>query len=400
MTIQLSGLKREAREARWQSTEADSGPISTTQRLPEAGGKKAPLYDYESILAFSTGNPSEAFGEPYRIFDSERRIARLPRPPFQFLDRITAIDATPWKMVAGGSVEAQYDVPVDAWYFAQERSHNMPFSVLLEIALQPCGWLAAYVGSALTSEVDLCFRNLDGNAQKLRAVTHASGTLTTRVKLTRVSSSGGMIIQNYDFEVCDSQGPVYRGDTVFGFFSAEALANQVGIPGAQPYQADAQEHQRAQVPGFYPTEPPYPDTQLRMLDEIELYLCDGGPHGLGFIRALKVVDPDEWFFDAHFYQDPVCPGSLGLESFVQLLKYMAIQRWGGDQDTTFEVTALQSRHKWSYRGQIIPANKEIKVEASISARDDEQRVITADGFLSVDGKTIYAMHDFSVKLIR
>jgi 3-hydroxymyristoyl/3-hydroxydecanoyl-(acyl carrier protein) dehydratase len=400
MTIQLSGLKREAMEARWQSTEADSGPISTPQRLPEAGGKKAPLYDYESILAFSTGNPSEAFGEPYRIFDSERRIARLPRPPFQFLDRITAIDATPWKMVAGGSVEAQYDVPVDAWYFAQERSHNMPFSVLLEIALQPCGWLAAYVGSALTSEVDLCFRNLDGNAQKLRAVTHASGTLTTRVKLTRVSSSGGMIIQNYDFEVCDSQGPVYRGDTVFGFFSAEALANQVGIPGAQPYQADAQEHQRAQVPGFYPTEPPYPDTQLRMLDEIELYLCDGGPHGLGFIRALKVVDPDEWFFDAHFYQDPVCPGSLGLESFVQLLKYMAIQRWGGDQDTTFEVTALQSRHKWSYRGQIIPANKEIKVEASISARDDEQRVITADGFLSVDGKTIYAMHDFSVKLIR
>ena len=28
----------------------------------------------------------------------------------------------------------------------------MPFAVLLEVALQPCGWLAAYMGSALTSD--------------------------------------------------------------------------------------------------------------------------------------------------------------------------------------------------------------------------------------------------------
>ena len=40
------------------------------------------------------------------------------------------------------------------------------------------------------------------------------------------------------------------------------------------------------------------------------------------------VDPEFWFFKAHFYQDPVWPGSLGLESFLQLLKYAAWQRWG------------------------------------------------------------------------
>jgi 3-hydroxymyristoyl/3-hydroxydecanoyl-(acyl carrier protein) dehydratase len=397
MSIQLSGLDREAMEARWEPRGLSSSG-NQDGSIADTGIKKPALYDYASILAFSTGNPSEAFGEPYRIFDSERRIARLPRPPFQFLDRITAIDATQWKMVAGGSVEAQYDVPPDAWYFTQERSRNMPFSVLLEIALQPCGWMAAYVGSALTSEVDLRFRNLDGNAVKLRPVTAESGTLTTRVELTRVSSSGGMIIQSYNFEVSDRHGPVYRGDTVFGFFSANALANQVGIQGLTPYVPGTEERRRGRHPGNYPEQPPFPDEQLRMLDHIDIYIADGGAHGLGFLSASKQVDPEEWFFDAHFYQDPVCPGSLGLESFLQLLKYAAVQHWGASANTSFEVTAPDREHHWSYRGQIIPSNQRIQVDATITAIDENERCISAEGFLMVDGKTIYSIRDFTVKM--
>jgi len=81
-------------------------------------------------------------------------------------------------MVSGAMAEAQYDVPSDAWYFAADRQPLMPFSVLLEAALQPCGWLAAYVGSALTSPTDISFRNLGGNAVQHRPVTPESGTLT------------------------------------------------------------------------------------------------------------------------------------------------------------------------------------------------------------------------------
>src|SRR5262249_19175605 len=161
-----------------------------------ARGRHA-LFDHDRILAFAVGKPSEAFGEPYRIFDEGRVIARLPGPPFQFLDRIVAIDAEPWKMVAGGVIEAEYDVPPAAWYFASERARVMPFSVLLEAALQPCGWLAAYLGSALTSPTDLRFRNLGGAAELLRPVTPQAGTLTTKVHMTRVSSSAGMIIQDF-----------------------------------------------------------------------------------------------------------------------------------------------------------------------------------------------------------
>src|SRR6185436_19498141 len=180
----------------------------------------------DRILAFATGKPSEAFGEPYRIFDAGRVIARLPGPPYQFLDRVTGIRAEPWKIAPGAECEAQYDVPPDAWYFADNRQGEMPFAVLLEIALQPCGWLAAYMGSALTSEVDVSFRNLGASATQYLRVGPGIGTLTVRARLARASSSAGMIIQFFDYEVLAGRSLVYKGDTYFGFFPKVALQKQ------------------------------------------------------------------------------------------------------------------------------------------------------------------------------
>lgn len=391
MSVQISGLTREKLISRWQTPTTTTATVATTTAKPA-------LYGYDSILAYSSGNPSDAFGEPYRIFDQDRRVARLPRPPFQFLDRVTDIQAEAFKMEAGGTIEAQYDVPVDAWYFDAERHPYMPFSILLEIALQPCGWMAAFVGSALTSDIDLCFRNLDGNAVQLRAVTRQSGTLTTTVKLTRVSSSGGMIIQSYDFCVSDTQGPVYHGDTVFGFFTEHALANQIGIRDAKPYQPSVEEIDSA-ISCPYPLESPYPKQKLRMIDEITLYVANGGPCGLGFIRGTKKVNPREWFFEAHFYQDPVCPGSLGLESYQQLLKYIAIKRWGSCETTHFEPMSLNLKHNWMYRGQIVPTNQLVTIEAVVTEIDDQSKTIIADGHLSVDGKLIYQMNQFGLRMI-
>jgi acyl transferase domain-containing protein/3-hydroxymyristoyl/3-hydroxydecanoyl-(acyl carrier protein) dehydratase len=373
MSLRLSGLDRAKVEALWPA--------------------KRVLFDYDRILAFAVGKPSEAFGEPYRIFDHERVIARLPGPPYQFLDRITAINAEPWKLQAGGVIEAEYDVPADAWYFAANRQATMPFAVLLEVALQPCGWLAAYLGSALTSPVDLSFRNLGGQAAQHAVVTPETGTLTTTVTITRVSNSAGMIIQNFDFAVRAGGQLVYQGDTYFGFFTREALANQVGIREARPYSPEA----RGRVVCFdYPTAAPFPDRQLRMIDRINCYLPDGGPQGLGFIEGSKTIDPDEWFFKAHFYQDPVWPGSLGLEAFLQLLKVVAARRWS-DNAGQFEDVALGKRHRWLYRGQVLPTDREVLVQAVVTQVDDAGRLLHADGYLSVDGRVIYQMTDFALR---
>ncbi|MBD1399134.1 beta-ketoacyl synthase N-terminal-like domain-containing protein [Pelovirga terrestris] len=386
MSVRLSGLDRSRVEALWQR---QSSSVNHQDRQV--------LYDRERITAFAVGNPSDAFGEPYRMFDQERKIARLPGPPFQFLDRIVDVKGQPWKLVEGAAVVAEYDVPPDAWYFTAGRQPEMPFSVLLEIGLQPCGWLAAYLGSALTSDTDLSFRNLDGQATQHKAVTPTSGTLTIKVEITRIASSGGMIIQGYTFNVHDSDGPIYTGTTVFGFFSAAALAQQVGVRGVTSWQPPPEQIGRAGT-FEYPVAPPFPDTMLRMVDTIDLYLPDGGPHQRGFIRGSKIVDPDEWFFKAHFYQDPVCPGSLGLESFLQLLKVVAAERWGLSADSRFETMALGVDHRWNYRGQIIPTNQRVEIEALITAVDDQNRTLKADGLLSVDGKIIYQMKDFALRL--
>jgi acyl transferase domain-containing protein/3-hydroxymyristoyl/3-hydroxydecanoyl-(acyl carrier protein) dehydratase len=402
MSIRLAGLTREKVEGLWHAQK--TAALSSVSTRPASLIPRPVLYDYDKILAFSDGNPSEAFGEPYKVFDSERKIARLPRPPFQFLDRIVDVTGEPFKLIEGATCEAEYDVPSDAWYFKSGRQPEMPFSVLLETGLQPCGWLAAYLGSALTSATDLKFRNLDGNAVQHRPVTPESGTLTTKVTITRIASSGGMIIQNYDFEISDQHGPVYTGDTgpvytgdtVFGFFSAESLAQQVGVREARPYQPTTEETARGEH-FDYPTEAPFPEQKMRMIDSIDLFVADGGPEGLGFIRGSKVVDPGEWFFKAHFYQDPVCPGSLGLESFLQLLKVAAVKRWGGDATTLLETIAQGEQHRWNYRGQIIPSNDKVTVEAVVTAVNEEEKLLKADGFLSVDGKVIYQMKDFSLR---
>lgn len=301
----------------------------------------------------------------------------------------------PFVLKAGAACVAEYDVPPGEWYFGAERSGRMPFSVLLEIALQPCGWLAAYCGSALTSPDDLKFRNLGGKATQHRPVTPDTGTLTMRAKMTNVSKSAGMIIQHYDMHVADRHGPVYDGTTYFGFFSKDQLANQVGIREAKVPWPSGTDMARADR-GTLPHDPPFPAPQMRMVDRIETYLPDGGAKGLGLVVGRIAVDPGFWFFQAHFFQDPVWPGSLGLESFLQLLKYAAWRRWGDPPAGGWQV-ALGRQHSWVYRGQVLPTDREVTVLLEVTAADEPNRQLTANGFLTVDGRVIYQMTDFSLE---
>jgi len=110
------------------------------------------------------------------------------------------------------------------------------------------------------------------------------------------------------------------------------------------------------------------------------------------------VDPERWFFQAHFFEDPVCPGSLGLESYLQLLKVAAVRRWNLGPDAVFETIAVGEEHEWVYRGQIVPKDHEVTVDAVITAVDDAQRILHADGFLVVDGRVIYQMKRFSLRV--
>jgi 3-hydroxymyristoyl/3-hydroxydecanoyl-(acyl carrier protein) dehydratase len=337
-------------------------------------------------------------GEPYRVYDDERFIARLPKPPFLCIDRITRVDGEPWMLRAGAVAEAEFDVAANAWYFAADRQDEMPFVILLEAALQPCGWLAAYLGAALTSPDDLCFRNLGGKARAHAAVGRDSGALHTRVRLTSASRSAGMILVAYDFTTRAGGRVVYEGVTNFGFFSRQALAQQAGVPNAVLYDMNADEAARARA-FEYPIGAPFPDKQLRMIDRVEMFVPNGGPKRLGFLQGELAVDPWAWYFQAHFHQDPVIPGSLGLESLLQLLKVAAVERWGAQPGCRFRAMS-GGAHEWLYRGQVVPHNRRVLVQAFITACDDGTRRLTADGLIWVDGMVVYRMSDFTLEMTR
>lgn len=386
MSIQLKGSSKERLER-----------VRKNIRSAERAYVRPAVYDNASIMAFAVGKPSEAFGSRYEVFDSGRIIARLPGPPYKFLDRITEAKGEKWVMKAPASAVAQYDINGDEWYFDEASSSEMPFSVLLEAALQPCGWLAAYAGSALVSEEDLSFRNLGGSGRIIRPVTRDTGLLETRVSLDSVSQSAGMVIQNYTFDVYDRIGKIYEGDTYFGFFSKGALKNQIGIRDAVIPSCGNDSDAARDIP--FPENRPFPGDMLRMIDRITVFAPHGGPAGLGYIEGVMAVRPSSWFFKAHFYQDPVIPGSLGLESMNSLMKYMCSSFWRDGNISSFRTPLCGFKHKWLYRGQVIPSDSLVTVRAWVKSRNDEDRTIVCDGFLSVDGRDIYGMTDFTAGII-
>jgi 3-hydroxymyristoyl/3-hydroxydecanoyl-(acyl carrier protein) dehydratase len=114
-----------------------------------------------------------------------------------------------------------------------------------------------------------------------------------------------------------------------------------------------------------------------------------------------MVDHRAWFFKAHFYQDPVCPGSLGIESLIQLLRYAARERWPDRAFTHMPLVATGQAHTWRYRGQIRPANKRIEVEAVIhKVEEGPEPALWADGYLKIDGLSIYKMQNFGLRLVK
>lgn len=373
------------------------------------------VFDYASLLACAWGRPSEAFGPMYEIFDSTRRVARLPGPPYHFMSRVTRIDGELGVCKPGAEIEIAYDVPESIWYFNENAQAVMPFAVLLEAALQPCGWLASFVGSALTvGDKDVSFRNLDGTGTVLTEVFPSMGTFRTVVKITNVSSTAGMIIESFDVmsyvdHADGTSTPAYKLKTVFGFFPGAALENQIGLSTTDEQRALLEEGSEFLL-DLTPRPERYCTGSLRMAEPMLLMVdritaCDakGGSKGLGFVRGEKDVDPGEWFFKAHFFQDPVQPGSLGIEAFLQLMQFFAVDQnlGAGMKAPRFEAIAVDHEHSWKYRGQVVPKNKVIgsTVEILEVSRDERGVRIIGAASLWVDGKRIYEAPAIGIRVV-
>ncbi len=362
---------------------------------------REPLYDEDDIQAFTLGDPQECFGPSYAMFEG-RRIPRLPNGPFRFIDRVTAVEGESGKLEAGSWLMSEVDVPGSDWYFERQKG-TLPMVALMEIALQPCGFLSAYLGSTFDKpETDFYFRNLDGAAQLDAWPQLAGNTIQNRVELLSTSRMGEIIIQKYAFQLQRNGRPFYSGETSFGYFTLSALKNQVGLDRGQRVLPWKEEHPSrgswtslsgVSAPDQEPFRPQVPDLNRLWASP------SGGKHGKGYLYLTYPIAPGAWYFDAHFHQDPVMPGSLGVEIMSQALRKGS--RILKIADSTRGHIHPGSDTTWRYRGQVTREAGHIQIEVHIRNIQDTARgvSITADGSLWNQDLRIYHVEGLTLEMV-
>lgn len=395
-------LRLQAR-ATEQLTHLLARPASTPAAVPHRDGVavvRGIRYDEATLLTAVAGPMREVFGD-WGVPDDEHLMKfRMPAPPFHFVTRLRELDGEPGGMRTGSWAVAEYDVPHDAWFFEENGTRTLPLAVLLEIVLQPCGLLAAHVGSARTSRRPRLLRLLDGDLEFRQGPPDRVTHLRTTVHLTDVQHWDDALVETFRIRCLADGAELLDGKATFGFFPPESFDPPTGMP--------VSEADRARLAAPYDAEPVHllhrparhfgrplrlPGPRLLMLDRITGNWPDAGPAGLGRLRAEADVRADAWFFEAHFHGDPVQPGSLGLDAMSQLLQFHLIDQGIGTGLPTprFRSWHPGQRLTWSHRGQVVPADGRVTVEMDILERtgDADGGSVTARAWLWVDGRRIY-----------
>ncbi|WP_381560232.1 beta-ketoacyl synthase N-terminal-like domain-containing protein [Streptomyces eurythermus] len=368
------------------------------------------LLDRDSMLACAWGSPREAMGPSFASPGGRSRFPRLPGPPYLCVDRVTALRAQAGRPAPGSEVETEFELAEDAWFW-QDSGGTLPMAILMEAALQPCGWLAQFTGCAPDQGKDLFFRNLDGTTSVLRPVPAGTRVLRTRATLREVTTDGSMVLVFFDVTCTADGAPALTCTTGFGYFPAGAFDTRTGLDGGPaeepgPADRDAEDMPDTDLtvrPEKYCTGPlRIGHPRLVSPDRVTRCRPAGGTAGLGSVRGEQDVRGDSWYFRAHFYQDPVQPGSLGVEAMYQLLRVLLIEKdfAAGMRAPAFEPLADNPPLTWKYRGQVTPASRRVVIDLEITETGEtrEGRYAVAQAWLTVDGLRIYHVRNIGLRV--
>ncbi len=386
--------------------------VPEQNRVPD----RAPFTPWH-LFEFATGDIGKCFGPEFDVYKG-RIPPRTPCGDLQVVTQVLEVQGKRLDFKNPASCISEYYVPEDAWYFTKNSHRSwMPYAVIMEIALQPNGFISGYMGTTLKyPNKDLFFRNLDGSGQLLKQPDLRGKTIVNRSVLLSTSMAGGAIIQSFSFELLVEGEVFYQGNAVFGYFSAESLTNQLGIDNGKTSQAwfvdnntPLEQIERfdlsdKQLPFFQvqTAKPHYrlAGGQLNFVDSVSI-VEGGGKSGLAYIYGERSVDASDWFFRYHFHQDPVMPGSLGVEAIIELLQAYALKNDLGAQFNNPRFIAPLSKVVWKYRGQITPLNKRMTLDVHLTdiIRNKDEVRLMGDANLCKDGLRIYEVKDIVLSIV-
>ncbi|MEH6452899.1 MAG: beta-ketoacyl synthase N-terminal-like domain-containing protein, partial [Psychromonas sp.] len=369
------------------------------------------------MFEFATGNISKCFGPDFDVYKG-RIPPRTPCGDLQVVTQVVEVKGKRLDLKNPSSCIAEYYVPEDAWYFTKNSHENwMPYSLIMEIALQPNGFISGYMGTTLKyPEKDLFFRNLDGSGKLLKQIDLRGKTIVNKSVLVSTSMAGGAIIQSFTFDLLVDGETFYKGNAVFGYFSAESLTNQLGIDNGKVTHAWFVDNKTpvAQIEKFdltnkqlsffqVPTGQPHyrlAGGQMNFVDTVSI-VEGGGKADLAYIYGERTIDASDWFFRYHFHQDPVMPGSLGVEAIIELLQTYALKNDLGAGFTNPRFVAPLTNVIWKYRGQITPLNKQMTLDVHITdiIREQGEVRLVGDANLSKDGLRIYEVKNIVLSIV-
>ena len=407
----------------WVETDTAAAPIKGVKPIKHVEAPVAPNQNRVPdtvpftpwhLFEFATGDIAKCFGDEFKVYHG-RIPPRTPCGDLQLVTEVVDVQGARHDLKKPSSCIAHYEVPEDAWYFSKNSHPSyMPYSIMMEIALQPNGFISGFMGTTLAyPEKDLFFRNLDGKGHFMRDIDLRGKTIENRSVMLSTSMAGGSIIQSFTFDLLADGETFYKGTAVFGYFSDHALTHQLGIDNGaltDPWfegknvEKIVVDLRDKALPLFSvtPDKPHYHlcDGQLNFLDTVTM--CEkGGDHGQGYLLGERTIDASDWFFRYHFHQDPVMPGSLGVEAMIESLKVFAMQQGLGDKFANPRFDTPKTEVTWKYRGQITPHNKTMTVDVhivSIEHQGLETRII-AEANLYKDSLRIYQVKDLCLSIV-
>ncbi len=136
-----------------------------------------------------------------------------------------------------------------------------------------------------------------------------------------------------------------------------------------------------------------PMPPMLMFDRITSINENGGVFSKGEIIAELDINPNLWFFECHFKNDPVMPGCLGLDAMWQLLGFYL--GWLGEKGRGRALGVGEVK----FSGQVLNTVKKVTYHISLKRLILRKLILgVADGILKADGKIIYEAKDMKVGL--